>query len=270
MRIELLAVLCYLTTEEHDLDAALAAGERALALAETAAAPRPLGLAQLTLALALARSGAEERAEAMARAASEALEAAGDDWGAAASCLIRATGAAHTGDVATVAAMAAAISRHSDAIEYDAFRLPGQLLEAWVAERRGNGAAAVEAYRRALELAVRIGFGDHAAFALSRIGSNALVEGNLGDAEELQRQALATAEAAHATWAAAHARVQLARIAAAAGDPARAEQLYRQVLEWSRMERPHEARESLFLALAGSPATAAELGLAELGETALT
>jgi hypothetical protein len=46
--------------------------------------------------------------------------------------------------------------------------------------------------------------------------------------------------------------------------------LYREVLEWSRVERPHQARESLFLALAGSPAVAAELGLAELDETAVT
>jgi hypothetical protein len=45
--------------------------------------------------------------------------------------------------------------------------------------------------------------------------------------------------------------------------------LYREVLEWSQPRRLHHARESLFLALAGSPATAAERGLAELGETAL-
>jgi hypothetical protein len=64
--------------------------------------------------------------------------------------------------------------------------------------------------------------------------------------------------------------VQLARIAAAVGDAAAAARMYRQVLEWSQRKRPHEARESLFLALAGSPASAAELGLAELGDTALT
>jgi hypothetical protein len=84
------------------------------------------------------------------------------------------------------------------------------------------------------------------------------------------RRALATAEAAAAAVPAAHARVQLARIAAAAGDVDTARGLYREVLEWSRLERPHQARESLFLALADSPATAAELGLAELaGDTAL-
>jgi hypothetical protein len=266
LRIELLAVLCYLATEELDLGAALTTGERALALASTAEAPRQLGLAQLTLAFALAHSGDAERADAMAQSAYASLEAAGDDWGAAASSIIRAIGAARTGDVAAVAAMAATVRRHSDAIEYDAFRLPGLLLEAWVAERRQEGAVAVDRYQRALELAGRVGFGDHAAFALAGLGANALARGNPHEAEELQRQALATAEAAHVSWPAAHARVQLGRIALAAGDVDAAESLYRQVVEWSQMERPHQARESLFVALAGSPGTAALLGLADIAE----
>ncbi len=266
LRVELLAGLCYLATEEFDREAALAAGERALALAATAAAPRQLGFAQLTLALALAQSGDEERVDAMTRDAAAVFEAAGDDWGVASTSIIRATGAMRAGDVSTVAAMAAAIRRHSDAIDYDAFRVPGLLLEAWVAERRQDGTAAVEAYRRALELAERVGFGDHAAFALAGLGANAFANRDLHEAEELQRQALLTAEAAQATWVTAHAHVQLGRIAAASGDADGAERLYRQVIEWSQMERPRQARESLFLALAGSPATAALFGLAELAE----
>jgi predicted ATPase/DNA-binding SARP family transcriptional activator len=263
-RIELLAVLCYLATEELDLDAALTAGEHALSLAETMAAPRQRGLAQLTFSLALAQSGDGEQADAMAQDACATLTAAGDDWGVAASSIIRATGAAHSGDVATVAAMAAAIRRHSDAIDYDVFRLPGLLLEAWVEEQRHEDVAAAEAHRLALELAGRIGFGDHAAFALAGLGSNALANGDLHEAKELQRQALATAEAAQATWVAAHARVQLARIAASTGDTDKAETLYRQVVEWSETPRPHQARESLFLALAGSPAEVAQRGLAAI------
>ena len=153
--------------------------------------------------------------------------------------------------------MAAVVRRHSDAIGYDAFRVPGLLLEAWVAERRKDSAAAVEAYRGALELAGRVGFGDHAAFALAGLGSDALARGDLGEAEELLRQALAPAEAARAPWVVAHARVQLGRNAAAAGDADGAERLYREVLDWSPTQRPHQARESLFLALAGSPAAAA-------------
>jgi tetratricopeptide (TPR) repeat protein len=267
MRIELLSTLCYLATEELDLDAARTASEQALALAASTSAPSQLGLAQLTGSLALAQSGDVERADAMAQAACTTLEAAGDHWGAAASALIRATGAATVGDVPTVAEMTETVRRHADAIEYDAFRVPGLLLEAWVAERRGEEATAVERYRRALELAGRIGFGDHAALALSALGANALATGDLDGAEELQRQALATAEAADATWAAAHARVQLGRIAAAGGDTDSAESLYREVLDWSQSQRPHQARESLFVALVGSPETAALLGLAELAPT---
>ena len=124
----------------------------------------------------------------------------------------------------------------------------------------------MDAYRRALELAGRIGFGDHAAFALAGLGAIALANGDLREAEELQRQALATAEAAQAPWVAAQARVQLARIAAASGNADEADRLYREVLEWSTMQRPHQARESLFVALAGNPATAAERGLAEIAE----
>ena len=56
------------------------------------------------------------------------------------------------------------------------------------------------------------------------------------------------------------------RNAAAAGDAQTAERLYREVLEWSQTQRPHQARESLFVALAGSPAAAALRGLAELAE----
>jgi predicted ATPase/DNA-binding SARP family transcriptional activator len=272
LRIELLADLCYLASEEFDLDAALAAGERALSLAATAAPSWQLGFAQLMLALAVAQSGDVERAATLAHDAAAPFEAAADDWGIAASSLIHGIGAAHADDVAAVKAMAEAARRHSDAIGYDAFRIPALLLEAWGAERRGDRAAAVAAYRRALELAGRVGFGGHAAFALASLGSIALLNGNLHEAEELQLQALTAAEAAEATWVAAHARVQLGRIATAAGDEGGAEKLYRQVVEWSQMQRPHQARESLFVALAGSPARAALLGLAELsaarGDTA--
>ncbi len=268
LRIEQLADLCYLATEELDLSGALTAGEGAVSLAATAAPPWQLGFAHLMLALAVAQAGDVERAATTAQDAADAFEAAADGWGIALSSLIRAIGAAHAGEVSTVAVMAAAARRHSDAIGYDAFLVPALLLEAWAAERRQERASAVEAYGRALELAGRVGFGDHAAFALAGLGTNALARGDLSEAEELQRQALAAAEAAEAPLVAAHAHVQLARIAAASGDADRAERLYRQVIDWSQQERPHQARESLFLALAGSPATAALLGLEEISALA--
>ena len=97
--------------------------------------------------------------------------------------------------MSTVAAMAAHAYRHADAIGFDAFQVPAMLLEAWVAERRNDGDAATDAYRRALELAGGAGFVDHVAFALSGLASCALARGDVRQAEELQRRALATAEA---------------------------------------------------------------------------
>ena len=246
LRIEQLADLCYIATEEFDLGPALVAGERAVSLAATAAAPWQRGFAQLMLALALGQSGDVERAATMADDATAAFEAARDDWGIAASSLIRAIGAAHAGDVSAVTATASVARRHSDAVGYDAFRAPALLLEAWAAEGRGEDAAAVDAYRRAFELAGRIGFGDHAAFALAGLGAIALANGDLRKAEELQRQALATAEAAQAPLVAAQARVHLARIAAASANTDEADRLYREVLEWSTIATAAPgARESL-------------------------
>jgi tetratricopeptide (TPR) repeat protein len=212
---------------------------------------------------ALARRGS-----GLAGDSAATFEASGDDWGVAATSIIRAIGSAQAGDVPSVRALAAAARAHSDAIGYDAFRVPALLLEGWAAERGQDDAAAVEAYRRALEVAGRIDFGDHAAFALTSLGANALAKGDLREAEELQRQALAASEAAEAAGVAAHARVQLGHIAAASGDAAGAERFYREVLEWSQLQRPHQARESLFLALAGSPATAAQAGLEEIAAPA--
>jgi tetratricopeptide (TPR) repeat protein len=158
---------------------------------------------------------------------------AGDHWGVAASSLVRAQGAVHAREISTVATMTAEILRHSEAIGYDVFVVPAMLLEAWVAERRNEPGAAEDAYRGALELAGRIGFADHVAFALVRLGSNALARGDTRQAEKLCRRGLAMAET-----------------------------LYRSVVEWSQTPRPRQVRELLFVVLAGSPGAAALRGLA--------
>jgi len=268
---ELVAFSCYFATEELDLDAAIEAGERALALAPTAAAPSSLGLVQVTLALAYEQAGDDERAVALADQGYAALEAAGDPWEIAAGSLLRAMVAARVADVSMVATMAAEAYRQADAIGFEAFQVPAAVLEAWVREQWNDLEGAVEAYQRALELAGRIGFSDHASFAIARLGANAFATGDRRHAEELERRALATAEGADSQWVAAHARVQLARILEADGDSDTAERLYRSVLEWSEAPRPHKSRESLFVVLADDPGTAALTGLADIaaarGET---
>jgi len=267
LRIELLAYLCYLATEEDDLEAAIAAGEGGLALAAASDAPWPAAMIKLALAFAYDRAGPPERAVALADEARREFGVLGDRWGTGSSALTGAVGALVRGDIPTAEALVAEAARLHD--EYDVGAVPAALLEASLAERRGDTEAAAAAYRRALDRYERAGFADHASFALTGLGSIALARGDRREAEELQEQALAMAEAAHARWVAAHARVQLARMAAAAGDAATADRLYRQVVESSRIEQPHQAREGLFLALAGSPRTAAELALAELDASAL-
>jgi predicted ATPase/DNA-binding SARP family transcriptional activator len=264
LRLELVAFLCYLATEELDLDTAIEAGERALAGPE----PRPpqAALVEAALSLAVAASGDRERAVVLAESAHESVQATEDDWSIAATSLLRAQVAASAGEVSTVAAMAEQAYRHAGAIGFDAFQVPAMLLEAWVAERRSDRNAAAEAYQHAFALADRAGFADHASFALAGLGWNAFASGDLRTAEELERRALAAAEAARSPWAAAHARVRLARVLAAADDADTAEALYRDVLEWSHAPRPHDARESLFLALAEDPGAAAQAGLDDLGQ----
>ena len=64
----------------------------------------------------------------------------------------------------------------------------------------------------------------------------------------------------------AHRSRRSAQILAAAGDAEAAATLYRGVIAWSEEPRQHAAREALFIALVGSPGTAALLGLAEISE----
>ena len=263
LRLELVAFLCYIATEELDPAAGIAVGEPALALA-AGEAPKPLGLLQATLGLAFAYTGDEQRASALAEEGHATVLAEGDEWNIAACSLLRAQVAARAGDLSTVAAMAAEADRTAGTVGFDAFQVPAALLEAWVAERHEDSEAAAKAYRRTIELAERAGFDDHAAFALARLGSSALAGGDLRQAEMLERRALAGAEAAHAEWTAAYARAELGRVLHARGEVDTAERLFRTILEWEERPRLHQARETLFVALAGSPATIAQLGLAEI------
>ena len=263
LQVEALAFLCYCATEELDLEGAVAAGERGLALAADAP-PAVAAMVRTALSLALVNAGQGERAAALAdeaRAASRSGRGrVGRRGGQPHPCHGRRArgrrlhGGRHGGGHPP------GVGRTEDST---GSRSPAILLDAWVAERRDDRAAAADAYRRAFDLAGRARFADHASFALAGLGSLALAAGDLREAEELARAALAAAEAAEASWAAAHARVGLARILAAAGDRETADRLCRAVLEWSRTPRTHGPRESLFVALAGDPAAAARTAAAE-------
>ena len=264
LRIELLAYLCYLATEDDDLEAAVEAGERSVALAESSDLPWETAMARLALAFAHVRAGPPERAVALAEEARRGFEELGDRWGAASSAVTGALGAIGLADIPAAAALTAEAVRLHDG--YDVGAIPAALLEGWLAERRDEAEAAAAAYRRALECSERASFAEHASFALNALGSIAFANGDLNGAEEHYQRALAVAEEASASWLAAHARARLAQLLVATGDAEDAESLYRDVVAWSEEPRRHEAREALFIALAGSPATAALLGLAELAD----
>jgi predicted ATPase/DNA-binding SARP family transcriptional activator len=260
--LELLAWLCFVAMEELDLDAAIETGERALALSDDTPGPVESALARAMLALALNQAGDDERAAKLAEEARAASEA-GDHGIAAIVRVAGANAAVGAKNVSSAAALTADALRHAEAIDYPISRLAATLLEAWVAEQRDDEKAAVDAYMRVLEGANQPYFANHAAFALARLGSHALGRGNLLEAEELFRRALAAADGA-SPWATAYARVELGRARAAAGDADTAARLYRQVLDASVQPRPHRMRERFFVTIAGSPATGALLGLAEL------
>ena len=263
LRIELLSWLCFFAMEELDLDAAIEAGERALALSDDTPEPVESALARAMLSLALGQAGDDQRAAKLAEEAREASEA-GDHGTAAIVRVCGAVAAVGAGDVSTAAVLTADALRHAEAIDYRISLLTATQVEAWVAEQRDDEKGAVDAYMRVLKLANQPHFTDHAAFALARLGCHALASGNLLEAEELFRRALAAADAARTPWVTAYARVELGRARAAAGDADTAERLYRQALEGSVRPRPHRARERFFVVIAGSPATGALHGLADL------
>jgi predicted ATPase/DNA-binding SARP family transcriptional activator len=264
LRIELMAYLCYLATEDDDLEAAVEAGERGLSLAATTDAPWETAMLQLALAFAYDCAGPQKRALDIAAEARRGFEHLGDRWGAASSAVTAALGALGLGDTDTAAALTAdAVRLHAD---YDIGAIPAALLEASLAERRGDSETAVGAYVRALDRSRRASFAEHASFALTGLGSVAFANGNLDQAEAHCRRALAVAEAASASWLVAHAKAWLAQALEEADDRETAESLYRAVVAWSEEPRPHMAREALFIALAGTPGTRALLGLAEIAE----
>jgi predicted ATPase len=265
LEAEMLALLSYLDVEEVDFEAAVRTGRAALALAE-ASAPSRLPIARLALGLALAESGQGEEGNRLIAEARAGYVEAGDDWGVSASNLSQGIGAAGAGDAATVAAVLADIVTYAEAISYDAFLAPAVVLEAWLARQRGDRTAEVEAYRRAIDLSRTAGLANHGAFALAQLGAGERADGDARASAELLRQAIAAAEDAGSPWVVAYARGELGRALAATGDADAAEQLCRLSLEWFEAPHARTARESLFLAVAGNPASPALLGLADLAE----
>jgi predicted ATPase len=259
LHVELLSYLCYFATEAGDLAAALGAGERGLALAATEDVPEARAMVALALAFAETCAGEPARAVALAEDARTRFEELGNRWGEGLSAFNGALGALGQGDLEAADALVADAVRLNDG--YDIGAVPAALIEGWLAERRGDTAAAAAAYRRALAASERAGFTDHASFALVGLGGLAFESGDFAEAETSYRRALTVAGEASAPLLVAQAKTRLAQLLEAAGDADAASTLYVDVLEWSEEPRRHGAREALFVALAGNPAAAASAAL---------
>ena len=206
LRIELLANLCYLATEEEDLEAAIEAGERALGLAAQTQAPWETALARLALAFAYDRAGRSSAPSRSPTRRAAASRTSGTDGEPGHRLSPGAVGALTQGDIPTATALVAeAVRLHED---YDVGAVPAALLEGWLAEQRGDAPVAAAAYSRALAGSERAGFADHASFALTGLGSTAFGSGDIEEAEAHYRRALAVADAASASWLVAHAKAQ--------------------------------------------------------------
>ena len=178
LRLELTAFLCYLATEELDLEAAIEAGERGLG------EYRAVRRSRLSPRRRSARPCPVGRLRAGGRAGREGAGAPRDDeedWTIAATSLLHGQVAASTGDVSTVAAMAARRTGTPTRSGSTRFR-SALLLEAWVADRRGDRGAAADAYQRVRARGTCRVHGSR-FFALAGLGWNAFVSGDLRDAE---------------------------------------------------------------------------------------
>jgi hypothetical protein len=105
----------------------------------------------------------------------------------------------------------------------------------------------------AVESAHELGLAHYISFALTQVGRTAALAGDLPQAEAALVEAIDTAERAGAGWFAAFARVALAGVRRAQGDPSAADALLRQVVEWSHGPIAGAGRVTFFRRLGGDP-----------------
>lgn len=189
--IELLVALAYAETE----------GERA----------------EGTVAFGAAISGDDERAAILAEDADARLRELGDHWAAGVRTRL---------DEHAVEAL-----EKAEEIAHQPFRLAGLLLDAWVAERRGECARAVSEYSAALALAY--------------------------ESSGAHESSLVAARTARALWSSPDARAELIGARRTLGDTETARALHARLVDWATQARPQQPRETFLAALDGSPAATA-------------
>jgi predicted ATPase/DNA-binding SARP family transcriptional activator len=266
LKVHALAIQSYLAGQELDVEVALAAGERAVALGAQVGRTRPLALANMALALALAEAGTPERVPDLVRTGEEVYREIGDEWGIGSAELILAPIDMRAGDVEAVAAHGRAAVGSGRRSGYDPWEIWGRLLLAWADERTGSTRAAAGEYDRALELSRALGFDHYSSFVLVQLGRLALADGDVERTLGLVGQAIEAVAGSESAWFVALARHALALALRRAGDLEGAERELRAVVEAVEGSGQLYARETFFTVLAGDPVARALVALAEIAE----
>jgi ATP/maltotriose-dependent transcriptional regulator MalT len=253
--VEALTVDCYLAGQLLDVDQAVAAGERAVALSLALGDAWTTAWARQSLALSLEVRGDFGRAAELLAAAREVMDAAGDDWRVAGNDLVTCVTGLVAGELDRVEAAAREVIVRSTRAGFAPFRCWGQLVLAAVGERRGDLASALAEDQRALALARRLELPHYVAFALTQLGRVARRSGDMRTAEVALDEAVAVADAAGATWFAALARRGLAQVRRAQGDDDGATALLEQVSAWADGPDSGSGAGVFFLVVGGEPVT---------------
>ncbi|MGZ4125854.1 MAG: ATP-binding protein, partial [Actinomycetota bacterium] len=266
VRAHALAILSYLAGQELDVEVAVAAGEEALALAGDVGRTRPLALAHMVLAMALAEAGTPERVPELVGVGREVYREIGDEWGVGSAELVLAPIDVRAGDVERVAEHARAGIESGRRSGYDPWEIWGRLLLAWADERTSSTTAARREYERALERSRALGFDHYVSFVLVQLGRLALADGDVERALEVDRRAVELADGVGSTWFAGVARHALGLALERSGDIDGAERAHREVVEALEPEGRPYARETFFTVLNGDPAARSLVALADIAE----
>ncbi|MBM2623784.1 winged helix-turn-helix domain-containing protein [Actinoplanes sp. LDG1-06] len=255
--------LSYLAGQRHDVERAVDAGERALALALAAGDEWETARARQTLALVLGAAGRPERAATLLAEARVTILATGDDFWAASSDLIAATGAVRAGRLDEAGRLGHDILARARRCVYEPFECWARLLLAAAARQRVTAASEL---REALRVARRLELPHYVAFVRTELGRLAVLDGDLDRARSLLTDAVREAEAGDSRWQAALARCGLAEALLAGGDVEAAETLFGEVRAWAESPGARRTRATFFTALGGSPYGRCLLGLARIAE----
>jgi len=258
VRARALGALGYLAGQQLDVATALSAGEAAVSGTTALGDDRDVAAARLLLGLTCEAAGDHARSAALLAQARPVLDAADLHSRVVAADIVTSVRALATGDLDLVDRASREVLRRCARIDYEPHRCWGHLVRAGLELARNDLGAATTECAAAVASARKLGLAHYLSFALTQSGRTAALAGDLLVAEAALAEAIDTADRAGAGWFGAFARVGLADVRRAQGDPEGAEALLRQVVEPSTGPIAGAGRVTFFRRLGGDPvATAA-------------